>query len=329
MDENEKRYRDLQRFVLSQRFDANETMFLERELTQLRAKIYQVEYPALKARAFAPKATDIASSAETYSYKVYELVGAVGHKGYKADDHPKIDVVSREVVGKVRPITGYYDWDLNELREASRNGTSLSDVKGKAARDFVERGIDQTLAFGAIPDQTGSVPGLGCTGLANNTDVEGGGGSRILSGSFVSTASDPADMLADLNTLAAKPRQDSKEAFDADTVLLPLVNYDIVAQTPYSDLDGTSVLEVFKKNNPNIKTVAPWHALEGAGASSKHRGIAYKKDSSVLEAIIPQEFEVLPPEARNYKLLLHVHARCGGVKIYYPVAMRYMDFALS
>ncbi|MDB4995196.1 MAG: hypothetical protein JWM74_2628, partial [Myxococcaceae bacterium] len=57
----ERSFRQRQRFVLSQNFDADETLFLERELTQLRTKMFTVLFPPSLARSFAPKATDIAS----------------------------------------------------------------------------------------------------------------------------------------------------------------------------------------------------------------------------------------------------------------------------
>ena len=330
----ERRFRELQRAVLESRFDANETLFLERELTQLRAKIYQVQYPTLKARTFAQKATDIASSAETYTYKVYEIVGQTGHRAYKSDDHPKIDVVAREVTGKVRPITGFYEWDINELREASRLGLELSSVKGTAARDFVERGIDATLAYGAIPDTGGSVPDLGCTGLVNNPDVAGVANARVLSGSFWNPASpNPEGMLADLNKMASAARQASKEVFDSDSIILPLTHHDLAVQTPYSEFEGTSVPETFLKNNKNIKSVSPWHLLDNVttaqGGADRPRALVYTNRADVVEIVVPQEFEVLPPEVRNYKMLNHVHARCGGAKIYYAAGFHYMDFALS
>lgn len=327
---SEKQHRALQRRALEAHFDANETAFLERELTQLRAKIFQVLYPELLARTLVPKAGDIAPSAETYSFKIYEPIGKAKHIAYKGGDLPRVDVVAREVLGKVRPIGASYGWDINELREAARVGTPLPEMKARAARDTIERGIDETLAFGAI-NESGTRPDIGLTGLVNNSVVEGIG---ITAGSwwFAGTPPTPQEILAELNSLIAVVGQDSDRVFNANTLVLPVAHHDYIVQTPFSDLTGDSILSVFLKNNrervPGL-SVVPWHTLKTAGVGNKPRGIVYQKDPMILEGVIPQEYESLPPEARGLEFLINCHARCGGVKIYQPLAMRYIDFATS
>ncbi len=330
----EKRYHDIQRAALTQHFDANETLFLERELTQLRAKLFEVVYPALLARTFAPKASDIAASAETYSYKVYKQVGRADHRGYDAVDQPNIDANATEVLGKVRPITAGYGWNFNELREAVRTNVPLSEVKARAARDIIERGIDETLAYGAIKDPTGALPSVGMNGLINNPDVEGSGGANTLPGTYWTTGMDPDDMISDLHKLAVTVGQSTKQAFEADSILLPKTHYDLASGTPWNTVTGLSVLSVFLANHPNIKSVSPWYLLDAVataegGDSGKPRALGYKKDPMVLEAVIPQEFEAFPPEMRNFRFNILCHARCGGVKWYQPLAGVYMDFATS
>lgn len=331
MDILEKRYQDLQRAALVAHCDANETLFLERELTQLRQKLFEVVYPALIARSFAPKAGDIAASAETYSFKVYRQVGKASHKGYDADDHTKTDANATEAYGVVRPITDGYGWNINELREAARTGVQLSEMKARAARDVIERGIDMTLAYGAIPNDDGTLPNIGLNGLVNNVVVD----DSIEAGLFWlnPTPVDPSLILKDLNDWVSKIGQQSKQAFEADSIILPKTHFDYAEQTPFSELTGESILTIFQKNNKRIKSVAPWHLLDSVtaalGGQAKPRGIAYKKDPMVLEAVIPQEFEALPPEVRKFRFEILCHARCGGVKIYQPLAVRYIDFATS
>lgn len=319
---------ELQHEVLRKHFDANETMFLERELTQLRAKIYEVVYPELMARSFAPKASDISSSAETYSYKVITPVGNAGWVAAGGDDLPRVDAHAKEVLGKVRSLGASYSWNLVELREAARNNVPLAFYKAKIARDIVERQIDEVLAFGSIRDQDGGFTDVGLAGLVNNALVVS---NTVLAGSFWTnpTPLAPATILDELNGLANSVFSASKQAFEADTILLPSAHYKKIEQTPYSANESDSILTVFLKNNRAIKQVVPWYNLDTAGATSGPRAVAYKKDASVLEAVIPQEFETLPPEARGLRFIVNCHARSGGVKIYQPIAMKYLDFATS
>src|SRR4051812_27241906 len=102
------------------RTDASETVFLERELTQLRAKLFKVDYPQLVGRTFAPLATDIAPSATTYAYKVMDRIGRARISSDGSGDAPRIDLTAQEITGKVRVITDSYGWTKTELREAAR-----------------------------------------------------------------------------------------------------------------------------------------------------------------------------------------------------------------
>lgn len=329
---SERAYKARQHQLLSLHFDANETMFLERELTQLRQKLFEVQFPEPVARMFAPKATDIAASAETYSFKVYRPVGVAELVSYKGNDIPRVDTVADEVLGKVRPLGAAYGWNINEMREAARLGISLSEVKARTARDAVERGIDELLAYGTLADASGGRSDVGLNGLVNNTLVEA---QTVLGGDYWFDGSiDPDLVLADLTNLSVAVSNNSTNIFTADTILLPLRHYNYASQTPWSALTGDSILTVFRKNNPQIKTIAPWHKLDSVttaqgGDAGKPRAIAYKKDPMVLEAVIPQEFEQMPPEVHGFEFVINCHARCGGVKIYQPLGFKYMDFATS
>lgn len=325
----EDAYKARQRAVLLSHFDANETVFLERELTQLRAKLYEVLFPMPIARTLLPKATDIAPSASTYVYKVLRPIGEAKVINYKAKDIPRVDEVATEVTGKVVPVAASYAWDINELREAARLNINLTDMKAKTARDAIERGLDKLTAFGSIPDEAGALPDIGLTGLVNNPLVEA---QTILDSSVwwldPTPGFTPDKVLGDLNALVASVRVGSSNVFSANTVLLPIAHFTYAEQTPYSTLMGDSILTVFRKNNPGVNVV-PWYRLDGAGAGGKPRAVAYQKDSSTGEVVIPQEFEVMPPEQQGLELVQNCHARGGGTKIYQPLAFRYLDFTVS
>lgn len=326
----DRAYRKLQRQVLDMHFDAAESLFLERELTQLRQTIYTVAYPDPVARLFLPKATDIAASAETYSFKVYRPTGTAELIAYKSGAIPRVDLTADEVLGKVRPLAVAYGWDINELREAARLKLQLSEVKATTARDAVERGIDELLAFGTLADSSGTRNAVGLNGLANNALVAANG---ILNGGFWTSALSPDTMLKNLNDLVVSPSNASANLFVANALILPLTHYNLASQTAWSALTGETVMTIFRKNNPQITSIMPWHKLDNViaaqGGTDKPRGIAYKKDKSTAEAVIPQEFEQMPPEMEGLQFIINCHARCGGVKVYQPLAFKYTDFATS
>lgn len=314
--------------------DANETMFLEREATQLRTTVMEIEYPDLIAQELMPLATDIAPSASVYSYKVLVPTGRAKVITSSSDDVPRVEYGAREVFGAVKKLGIAYAFDLDELREAARLNTRISEMKPRLARDTIERGIDEFLAFGGYvtPDQDSqdAVPGqtpsnLKVTGLLNNDDVINNGIGTM---TFWTDGSDDATIMNELATLVSAPANASDDKFQANTILLPTTKYNYIKQKPYSSQLGDSMLTVFQRNNPGI-LVRPWYRLNKAGAAGVPRAVAYKRDPMCLEGVVPEQFRQEPPQARNFQLVTNCSGRCGGVKIYQPVSLKYADFAAS
>lgn len=319
-------YDRLQREELRRHFDANELPFIERELNQLRLKAYEVKFPESKARRFIPLATDIAPSATQFSFKVYTPVGAAKVINPKSGDIPRLELGAREVTCRVVPIGIAFAFTIMELREAARVGSPLETIKPRLARDTIERGIDELLAFGDLNNTSGqnSLPLLG---LANNPDVEALGVEAF--SYWVDGGNSGVTMLAEMNKVCTAVSTRSKGMFSCDTLLMPLSRYN-AAKDKLLDSAGSSktVLTAFRENNPGID-VQPWEKLETAGGTGAPRMIAYAKSAEVLEAVIPQEYEQMPVERKGFELVTDCWATCGGVKIYQPAAVVYADGATS
>ncbi len=308
---------------LARRFDANETAFLARQLEVVRSRTYEIQYAELLARRFIPIANDIPESAETYVYLAYDTVGAAKIIANGVDDLPRIDVSAAERTGKVRSIGDSYGWDINTMKEAARVGVPLSEMKARAARQAIERGIDEVLSTGTTRVQVGLDWGI--TGLLNNADVIAQG--------IINPANDPwstataSQVLANLNTITNAMVNANSQAFIPDTLLLAPNEFGIIASTPVGVDNQMTILKSFLANNPYIKNIDQWSKLTLAGAGgTTNRGILYKRDPLVLEGVVPLEFEQLPPQARNLEFVVPCHARVGGVKVYQPSAVRYIDF---
>jgi hypothetical protein len=319
-----------QAIALAQHFDAGETAFLERELTQVRTKLFEVVYAELRARLFLPMANDIAPSANSYVYKVWDRVGRAKIIANGVHDLPRVDVIASEKNGKVVPIGASYGWEINEMREAARLNVNLNEKKATAAARVVNTGIDEVLATGKLTGPDGAVQDpTDIEGFVNNSDVDDNIGDPD-NDPWVAGTTDPADILADMATMASAIPDATSMAWVPDTMLFAPREYNIIASTPASDLTpGYTILKAFLDSNPYIKNIDQWHRLTAAGVGGKNRSITYKRDPEVLEAVVPQEFEQLPPEARGLEFIVNCLARCGGVKIYHPEAVLYFDHATS
>lgn len=322
---NEAKVRRATRFFLSQHFDANETAFLERDLTYKRTTIQEVLFQDLQARTFLPIANDIPPNAETYSWKVLTQTGKarVGARGNK--DIPRVDVSGDERTGKTVKIDAAYGWELEELAEAARIGFPLLDKKVNAAQRAIALGIDDVLATG----QPNGESGLPFTGFTNNADVTALG---ILNpaGDPWTNSTTPADILLSLNNMVSEVITDigNIQQLYPDTILLPTAQFLVASQVHVDTTNDVSVLRSFLNNNPFIKNIAPWHKLTGAGAGgTTDRAIIYKRDPLVLEGVVCLDFMSLPPQAQGFEMVVPCMGRAGGVKVYHPAAMRYADFA--
>lgn len=296
------------------RIDADETAFLERELTQVRSKLFEVKYAENRAMSLVPLATDIAPDADTYSVPVLDRVGKAAIISNGVTDIPRVDVKRDEILGKVMPLAVAYGFELMELRKAARLGLPLEMWKGRAAKAAIEDKIDEILTIGAN----------GITGLVNNALV------AVDTSSFTVWAiGDTSDaLIAELMKPAAAVVALTKGRADMvpDTMLLAQTMFDIIAAKPVGNVSDKTVLKWFLENNPYIKSVVPWNRLNTANAAGNGpRAIVYKRSADILEGVVPLQFEQLPPQPQGLQLVNNCIARAGGVKVYQPTAISYLD----
>jgi len=116
------------------RLDANETAFVEREVTQIRAKMFEVVYAELKAQQLVPIASDISPDINQYVYFVLDTVGEAKVVANGSDDLPRIDISKTERQGIVRTVGASFGWELFEMRLAARIGQPLNQQRATAWR---------------------------------------------------------------------------------------------------------------------------------------------------------------------------------------------------
>lgn len=302
------------------RFDANETAFVERQLTAVKTTVYNVLYPDLLAKKFVPLATDIPASADNYVYLVYDTVGEAKVIENGATDLPRVDILGKEIAGKVYTIGDSFGWNVYELQEANRISVPLSAQKAMAARDAIERQVDYMLALGRTASQTG----LSVTGLINNADVIANG---ITAFTNWTAATPPATIVAEITGFINSVVTSTKQKLIPDTLLLPTTRFGIIASMPMGTPSDTTVLQWLLSTSPYLKGVEQWYRLNNAGAANKDRAVLYKRDPLILEGVVPQEFQQFPSELQSLNVVTPCTARCGGVKIYQPSGVLYGDFA--
>jgi len=296
--------------------DSNQSAFLDRELSFIRSKSYDIKYAETKARMFIPVDNEVHNGAQDVKYKQWDHVGQAQVVSNYQDDAPRVDVHVKEFSSPIKSFADAYGFSVQDIRAAQMAGVSLDARGATAARRVLEEKIDKLA-------QTGNAS-LGLLGFLNQPNAQtvtsgvGAGGWE---------AATPDEILADMNNVVHAIPVNTNDVEKPDTLILPLSLWTYISTTPRSSTSDTTILEFFLRSTPYISRVESWVALEtaGAGGGADRRIVAYRRDPDALQLIIPQEFESFAPEQRNMAFIVNCHMRCGGVVAYYPLTIAYMD----
>ena len=302
--------------------DAKYTAALDLDLEAVKAKTYDIKYPELKARSLVPMDTSIPSGAETYSYRQWDEYGMAEIIANYADDFANVDVKGEKFVGNIESIGDSYQYSVQDLRRSAMMGESLDAKRALAARKAIERKIDDLVAVG---DAKSKLPGLiNNANVAVSAATTDGTSARWIGGRTTPKA--PELILKDMNDLAASIRVASMHVHMPTTIVLSIAEWEHIARTAVDSTNRMTILQAFLQNGNGITEVIPWYKLDLADAAGTGpRMLCYQKSPEVLDFKLPQDFESFPPQAQSMAFKVVCHARVGGVCIYYPLAVAYMD----
>jgi len=297
------------------RMDDKYTAVLEKQLEYVKAKTYDVVYPEFKARQLIPVSNEAGAGAETIVYRQWDSFGIAQIISNYADDFPMVETLAEEFTQKIQSIGAGFSYSVQDLRRAAMSGVPLSERKARATRRAIEQKIED---IGAAGDTNGGLPGL-----ANNVNV-----SLVspVTGTWASATG--AQMVADMLHFSSQVAVACKETFIPDTIVLDIASYNRLANTRISTSGDTNMtaLNAFLEASPYVTSVISWNKLATANAAGTGpRALCYARTPDVLSFEIPQEYEQFPPQQDNLAFKVPAHARVGGVLIYYPVAVGYMD----
>lgn len=299
------------------RFDAGETAFITRQLLYIKARTFDVKYTMFRARDFLPVSHEVPSGAQTWSFWSWDLVGMAKVIANYATDFESVDVFKTEVVSNIKSIGAKYSYTIQDMRAVAmtgpQGGGQLDYKRAAAARRVIEARIDDIAAVG--------LSDAGFTGLINNASVP------VMAAPVGSWATaTAADMIGDMNAGTGKVITQSNGVEIPDTAILPINEFTIFSQTPYSALVPDMAMYLFLKNNPYIKNLDQWSKLTNQNAGGTGgRIVFYRRDENALTLEIPQEFEQFAPQLEGMQYEIPCHARVGGVVFYYPLSAVYMD----
>jgi len=295
------------------RKDANEVAIISRQLEYIKAATYDVEYISSQWRKFIPPGNDVEAWAQEYGFDAWDRVGRAKIIANYADDLPYVDAFVRRTRAQIKGLGDAYWYSVDDLRRTAHTGNRLDQRKAEAARDAIEREMDQVAAVGNVD--------YGLVGLLNNPNVAV---VTPTAGDWTA-ATTAVQIFQDLNKLVNSVLTASSQVYKPDTALLPPSRYAYLTQPAGVNLDRT-ILDLFLQTNPYVKNIDQWWYLETANAAGTGpRIVTYLRDPKILDFTVPLDFTQHAPQPKN--LIFHVpcEAKVGNVNIYRPQAVAYMD----
>ncbi|MCK5601787.1 DUF2184 domain-containing protein [Candidatus Pacearchaeota archaeon] len=302
------------------KLDANETLFLERQLESIESTLYKTKQKELKYRLHIPVSNRDNPGANTITYRVMTQVGMAKIISNNARDLPRSDAFMEEFTAKVKTIATSFGFDTQEVRAAVFNNMSLETIKGDSARRAV-REKESNLAWNG--DAQHNI--IGIIGHPNVTELASPAGVSTTSPWGTKT---PDEIIADISAMVAKVRSQSKGTQNANRLLLPIDQYTLIATTPRSTQSDTTILKFVLDEAAFGLDMIDWipDELDLAFTSGSEDGaMCYEHDPEVLEQRIPLEIQILPVQRKGLEFEFPVEARNGGVVVRYPLGIVFMS----
>ena len=303
--------------------DAGNSIFFKRELETIRTKTYDVLYPAAKLYNKLPKGTDGDELAIDITHRTYNRVGVakMGGGDYSTD-FPRVDVYGTEKTVHVKPVQASYGYSKDEIARAARVGKPLEFMRAKAARTAIEDKLEVVAKTGDT--STGLIGLFNQTGVTEYVTPVGGDVSATTQ--FSTKTAD--ELLADLNGIVFAIQQGTAGVEEADSIGMPMAQYNLIKTKRMSTLDGTTVLQYFKEQNPQITSIDWYAGLEtAAGASGDYTGtammIAWKNDPDKLVFDLPLPFSQEDEQIDGMAHTIPCRAKTAGVTVFYPKSIAY------
>ena len=290
-------------------------LFLARELEQVLARTFEVQYADIKYSTVIPISTEIGPGADSFTYRIFDAQGSMKLIQDKASDLPRADVLRKEVTHQVRSLGASFAYSIQETRAAAMvPGMNLEQRRANAVRRAYEEKVQDVAYFGETA--------VSMDGFFNNANVD----KTVPNKWFDNCTTD--EMLEILNEAPTSIVQGSNMKESPNTMLVPYDVYRIISTTARSTTSDTTVLEFFLRTNPFIRSIEPINELEaGKSELTKDRIICYDRSPEKLQLHIPRTLEFLPQVRTNLEFSVAAHARVGGVALYYPKSVLYVEKA--
>lgn len=300
------------------RLDAGESAFFTRQLESIKTRTYDVKHSVLKATTLLPVSTEANSGATSITYRSYDAVGVAKIVADYAHDFPRVDVYGTEKSVKVKSLGAMYGYSIKEIRSAQMAGVPLDQRRANAARRAIDELVDK-LAW--VGDAAAGINGfVNYPGITEYTVVADGTGATK-----TWATKTPDQIVRDVTGLINSVISVTNGREIPDTLLLPISQYNIIANTRMTGNSDKTILTFILENSPYLRSVEWVTELTTAGAGGTARMMVYPRDPEHVTLEMPQMFEMFPPQPKAMEFEVPCHAETAGVIVYYPQSVAFGD----
>lgn len=292
----------------------------------IETQIYAQRYPSFEYASVLPVVTEGNAWAIGTQFMTMDMAGEAKFLSGGANDMPFNQVTRGTASHDFAMIGSGWEWNLEEINQASLYGVNLNSDKALSATRSMERLLYDIAMKGSTEK--------GWKGFVNQSNVTttNAPGDGTGSSTFFKDKT-PAQALRDLNNLLSGISRSTNEVEYADTVALPPEVFDYLASTYVGDeASSPTILARFQQNNVYTATsgqpiaIKRVRDLSAAGATGTGRIVAYRNERDVVRFHLPMPRNVLP--VRHKSIMAYetgIIARTGGVEVRLPGAMAYLD----
>ena len=289
-------------------------LFLERQLEYIRPQVFETVYADIKYPSILPVTAEAGNAAQTFTYRIMDSTGDFKLIADAADDLPRADVSQTEKSIVIRSFGGSFGYTVQELRAAQMANIALEQRRAAAVRRAYEEKVEEVAMFGEAS--------ASLAGFFNNSTVDVLQADKWFTDSGT-TAQEMLELLEYGVTAMVNATQMKEQP---DTILMPYEDFRVISTRRNSDSSDVTVLEYFLRTNPFIRNVEPILQLDKDKSSlSTNRMVIYKRDPQKVQLHIPQPLELFPPQQRGLEFIVPAHARVGGVALYFPKSVIYVQ----
>jgi len=250
--------------------------------------------------------------AKVTTYQQIEKIGKHKIISNNAKDLPRSTVRGQEFSQSVVSVAGSYGFTFNDIRAAQFANKPLDAMLAAADREADMQALNSLGAFGDNQ--------YGVLGLFNHPDIPKGSVPNDGPGTeWVNKTS--TQILRDMTDCTSEIVQNTLQVIAPDTMLLPIAQYDLIANKDSGFGNGQTILNFFLANNQYVKNILPVNELKGAGTGGVDVMVVYSRNSFNAKFKMPMPYTTYPAQAQGLEMLIPTESRWGGLTVYKPLSI--------